>query len=645
MATGGINPGHPLAEMGLPADYGSLTTDGRREARMAALTAWSDPTQPNVFCTDTDAWVRAVKLFRTYYIMPADCNAAVYDMRDPTYKWDLVRFIMSPPMVESEPTKCVVRATRHGTKTHTVIHECALMAGIVRPHSEITISEFNQKRTREEMSKLRDQIVKNDLIHEDFGGAGKLWSRRRDGVHKWNDDQLDLLNGSKFLGISQGAAARGRHPHWIIIDDPEKDEQTSANPEWRRKYFSWLFRVMLGQVRRGHVVTWIGTPVCEFACLSLALRGKTDSPDDEGYDPRDHDERFDDWLKAAFDLIEYDDKGAAHSTFEDYLSADEFEAKAKAVGHAAAMAEFQGDPRFVDGVRVLTRSESRHGYMHCVRNEDTPNEEFYMLDLKTGEQKPWEEWLQTLEVVAANDIGDSISPSSDQAASVFLGVDPYNVIYVLDVWARRALVDDHVPKAFELADKWRCGRMGWEKAGLQTIVCRWTDAITKQRRSDGLPTPAHVGIENFSGTGRKVPRIIAALSQVLTHDRIRFLYFNEFEAADGVTHKPAKNEHRVYHQELKMVIDTFTDQGPSGFIDSADALEMALRLAKGARGAEQVKVNPNERSLSEWEKLGVQFNPSAIPLGYWTREMREQQEALQQLERRGKTRELNPYAV
>jgi len=72
---------------------------------------------------------------------------------------------------------------------------------------------------------------------------------------------------------------------------------------------------------------------------------------------------------------------------------------------------------------------------------------------------------------------------------------------------------------------------------------------------------------------------------------------------------------------------------------------MALRLAKGARGAEQVKVNPNERSLSEWEKLGVQFNPSAIPLGYWTREMREQQEALQQLERRGKTRELNPYAV
>jgi hypothetical protein len=606
-----------LEDYGLPADYNSLDPGAQRAARMSVFSSWYDLSKANEVCTDVEQFVKAIRLLVEFYLKPAPCNQSRYYYKDPERKYDMVRAIMSPPIVPTEASKTLVQATRGFTKTETVIHQAALGIALMRPGTGIVVSEFNVDRCRDEIKKLRRQCEQNELIHADFGGRGVMFPKTSHSGYSWSDSELEFMNGSYIKGVSVGAAHRGRHPQVGIIDDPEKDEETSANPEWRRKYFSWLFKVYMGQFTRGNKIIWVGTPVGERACLTIAMRGWNDESTD------DKDVRFDDWHKVRLQVIETDEEtGERHSLFPEHVSVEAFDAKVKAMGYAAAMAEIMGDP-VVDGKEVFERCPYRHGYMRCVKDPSAEAKEHYFLDLKTGEQMPWKEFLKSLTIVAANDIADSTRADSDPAVSIFIGISENGTVYVLDCWAKKCLVDEHVPMAFALADKWSCQKMGWEQSALQSVVVRWTKRLTREFREQGKTPPIHVAVKNHSRSGEKTLRIIGTLTPLMAREQIRFPHFDPVTLADDTRHVPSQHPHRRDLSKVKDVIDTFTDAGPSGYIDYADALEMAVRVAGGARGPGRVITEKTlDDDLSDWEEVGFDFGPITPPTK-WTEKMNE----------------------
>jgi len=455
-----------FADYGLPDNYGKLTAKARREARIASLTSWFDPDKPAELVADVGKFVKACRLWRDFYLKASPCNAGKYDMRDPLFKWEMVRQCFQPANLPEEPAKAVVKSSRYATKTVTLIHEVCSMILVCRPNTRIVVSEANKERTQDEVIETRRQIEECVMIHADFGGEGRLFRVTGKGS-RWNDNFFILQNGSQLKGISANAAHRGRHPHLIIVDDPEKDEKKSSNPLWRKQYFDWLFRQMLGMLRRGNVIIWIGTDVGLNSCLGIAMKQHHTVPEDEGFDLRAIDQRFNDWHRAAFDIIGSDDDGNPISLFPDLLSAQGFEEKCGAIGRDAAMAEIRGDP-IRSGELVLRRHEFRHGYMHCEPNKRVCGEHEYMLDLKTGETMAWRPWLDSLEAYQANDIADSLEASACPCACVTTGVDADGNYFVLDIWQKRALVDEHVPTAFQLARRWKAVCMGWKRPGFKT---------------------------------------------------------------------------------------------------------------------------------------------------------------------------------
>lgn len=614
-----------LASMGLPADYGTLNHKSRRSARLKALRAWfdPDPARSHVLCTDTEAFIRAHKLWVEFYIKPDPRNAGIYHFTDPLHKYEMVRMAMSPARTQNQAAKSACVAPRRSTKTITLIQEmCSMIAAVRTTPVQILISEMNAPRTSEEIRNLRSQFEQNELIQADFGGAGVLFPRGRSGGERWNDSTLCFQHTrSIIMGYSISSAQRGRHPTLGIIDDPE-DEDLSHNPEWRRKYFRWLFKTYCPMFGPGGHIMWIGTLIHEFSCLQMAMLGSREIRRESDDEPEiERDERFDDWNRKVFAMIEQDpETGRQWSIFPDYMSVEDFDRYKTTHGLSAAMAEFQGLCIAADQF-CFQRDSHRHGYMHCVRE----NGEEYMLDLKSGVRMPWELFLSSLHIVGAGDLSDSMAISADPGALVFIGANAAGVIYVLDVWTRRCHADDLVQRGYEMAMQLKAEKIGWEKAAMQSVVVRYAQHYGDQLRREGHVVPIHRGIVNNQQD--KTRRILAALRPLLGDDQIRFLHLEAVSGVDGEAHRSAKCGHARYHRLLKEQVDGFTDEGASGHDDAIDALEMAIRLLGRSRGtgvggddgdAEAV------RSIELWAEVGMVWPRHKIPMPCWTNEMRKQ---------------------
>ena len=619
-----------LDEFGLPDDYFDLTTRGQKGARRASLTSWFDPDRPDVLCTDVDAYVSAHRLWTEFYMKPAKCNRALYTRPDPRHKYKMVRAIMSPAIVETEPAKTVIHAPRGTAKTVTCIREACSMIPVVRPDTHIVISEQNSKRTGEEIEHIQEQIEENEIIHQDFGGLGRLYPGNRATRDRWNSGQLDFIhNRSAIYGVSVNSSHRGRHPLLWIIDDPEPEE--GFNELLREKYFRWLFRSGMGMLSAGCHMFWLGTPPNENACLMIALRGVQNrlvEGDDIVMEP---DHRFDDWTKLIFPAITQDaDTGELQSVWPERISVEGFEHKKQALGEAAAMAEYQGEI-IAEGTRVLHRQEFAHGFMVCCDANDPAQAPSYMLDLKTGERRDWKEWLSELAVVAAVDPADSLSPSADPGCMVVGGVNPTGVIYVLDCVVRKQIADRWVEEAFPLAMSWNCLRLGWEKVTFQTIIFRHARWEMLSLRSQGKNPPICVPVSVHNrGVGsayiyKKALRIVGTISPLLINETIRFRRLEEFEDSHGITHHPAAYGNGASYRTLKRQIDRMTDKGTGGHDDAADACYMMIRVAGGMRGSETATpADGNEAILSSLENAGMAVDLRSLPYDTWTSGMRRE---------------------
>ena len=604
-----------LEKAHLPQKYSRMTEGEKKKARLHSLTSWFDPDKPDQLCSNVDNFVAAHYLWCEYYFKADPYNRGTYYYDDPICKYDMVRMAMGNSLIDTEPSKAVVHAPRRLGKTKTLVEELCSLLAITRPFTEILISEANSERTIEEIVKIKSQIENNKQIHADFGAEGVLWPRKHASASRWKTNRLEFLHLPKcaIIGHSINSAQRGRGPIFGIIDDPEGDED-SYNRKWRKDYFSKLFNVYLKMFNAGGKILWIGTVIHGQSCLALALQGLAQLDDEEGsLDPR-----FDDWNKRRISMIEEGPDGELFSQQPQRLTVEGFETRKKAQGVASVMAELQGMP-ITPGQSAFDFDPYRHGYMRC--KNDSGGED-YFFDLATGERQPWNEWLDTLVVFAAGDLADGVSPDSDPGALVFIGINPKGIRYVLDVFNKRCYSGDLIKTAYDMATKWNCKTLAWEKTGMQVAIVRQARRHMEQLRAEGVRVPRLVELSNNKRD--KVSRILT-LIPYFSSDQIRFMRFGKVVDGKGCAHDSTTIANMRYHRDLSCQVVEFTDEGLRGHDDAIDALEMAIRISTGAKGiAPPVEEHPTDQLIKDWEEVGINFNSHSIPVNNWSPEMRKE---------------------
>jgi len=587
------------------------------EARMDVLTRWYDPSRPNILVAPDrlESFLQALFLWVEYYYKPAECNAGIYYFDDFEGKYDYVRTVFGPSLVEGQPSKTILTASRRAGKTQTMIVEIMPFLAVCRPHSCILLSEINDSRTVEELAKVKSQIEQNDRIHRDFGDRGVLWPRNSSSL-KWTDHHMQFQHhfGAEIMAHSMGSAMRGRGPIYGVVDDPE-DESCTFNREWRSRFINTLLNKYCGAFHWGAKILWIGTPIHKQSALQQAMRDVSDAADGSTEQLSAVDPRFSDWKKIKMSLMEKKN-GQWYSRQPERLSVDSF-LHILEINPLYAKAEILCEP-VNPGERAFNLHAFDNFYMRC-RSRDGE----YFLDLNTGAKKPWDEFLSTLRIFAAGDIADG-GIDSDLAACVVIGVDPDGIIYVLDCFARQCRFEDIALQGCLLAYQWNAERIVWEKSALQTVLNRLIKRIAQDLRKEGKEVPP---VWEISNENRKKVHRILTLSPTIHKREMRFLKLHEVQDADGVTHIPVDNPHEVAYNELLSEIQEYSNSGINGPDDPIDALEMAFRTAGLVRG--EVKEDwkdPNEEVLSKWKSLGVSLTPHNVPRDAWTDKMKQELE-------------------
>lgn len=601
-----------LSRSGLPANYRKLTLAGRLSARMKTLKGWYDPSRPDILCTDPDAFVRAHFLWCEWYYKPADVNRGVYHYEDPTCKYIMVRTTMSPPLGLESPAKTVLHAPRRVGKTITLIREQLPLMAITRPGSILLLSEVNAERTQEEVDGIKVQIENNDRIHQDFGGYGKLWPRRNHPSQRWKNTRLDFpCSHSTLLAHSINSSQRGRGPIYGVIDDPEDDE-TSYSRDWRRKFFEKLFKVYISMFHQGGKIVWIGTVIHGLSALCQALEGMSETEESEDHVVRD--KRFQDWQKLRFRFIEENEKGERYSIQPQRLSVGGFDHRME-IDPATAMAELQGMPVSPGSVAFHFDELGPHGFMHCCgedRGED------YFLDLKTGETKPWVEFVDSLRIFHAGDPGDGVGPDSDPGAIITLGISPDAIRFVLDAVVRVCFAEELVEEAMNLYLLWGGERMAWEKNANQVYFIRLAERHRERLEKKGRSLPIQEGVENQGK--RKISRVLS-MRPLFGSEMIRVLHTGEFTDRTGKTHISVTHPHSGYLNVLKSQIREYTDEGIRGHDDAVDALEMVIRISHHVKPVEEApELDTTKAQLKKWEEVGLPME-ERLPVSMWTPEM------------------------
>lgn len=600
-----------LRDSGLPKDYPGLNSASQLTARKASFTSWFDLAVPQVLCNNVRKFIKAFYLWCEYYQKQAEHNRGVYYYDDPTFKYDMVDTVMHPNQEdEDEPGKTIITATRRTGKTQTLIIEMMPFMCINRPFTSCMITEFNEKRSKEELKKIMLDIQMNEFIIRDFGGKGVLYPAKSLPTHPWSSEHIKFLHhpGSDIKAFSSKQAQRGRGVIYLAVDDPETEEVTYSR-EWRRQFFDKIFNVFAKMVMPGGIMVWIGTPIHKGSALYQATKRSSDKLDVE---TATKDPRFYDWRVGKFPNITMNDKGKWVSHQPQRMSVRSFEKKLQA-NPLSASAEILCEP-ITPGRRVFGYERASHGYL---RARDGNGE--YSFDLKTGERKSWDVFLSELRIFAAGDLADGESEDSDPGALILVGIDPYGITYVLDAVIGRIPAERLIELAYILCVSWGAEAIGWEEVSMQVTINRMGRKFLEELRDQGKMVPVPVGVEN---TRKNKTLRILTMIPLFQNREIRFLEFDSMRDLSGVVHKPIPNDHQEDHEELRHQILEYTDQGIRGPDDGVDALEMAIRISDGARG-ESLPAKPEKNTdlmLAKWEEEGIPFSMNGIPRQCWTEE-------------------------
>ena len=467
-----VRAGNPLWP--LPPDYGDLTREGQRQARVNGCRQWTidgTPSEKGV------ALAGSINFFDRWYLWPdpdEDFNPLFYDMQPiepPAGHFAVYRLWGSSP-------RSVAIAPRGFAKTSAVRKASILqMLSCVDMSYKITYATSSGTNAEETASAIMTQFRGNQRIHDDFSPefpGGRIVPSR--GERPFGVEMMYLTNGSYFRAVSAEGRLRGGRPTVFMLDDPEYEGRASTNMALMRSYMeNLLIKLVLPMVMRKDTgVRWLATFVSRrhYAWHAMATQPSPTGP--VAVDPR-----FDYWSRMVLKAEYEDAHGVRRSAWPDMWPIDiatknaDPSARGKVsleeirllVGSRTYEAEYLANPGASDDVHFGELTRERHGWWF--RDPDAsvdllPRESHSTICFhdKQGAvvEMPLHRFLEErVRLFITVDTSYTSNTDSDFKVCTLMGYDPLDSsLFVLDTWGAQCREDRLIKECFQMADRWGC---------------------------------------------------------------------------------------------------------------------------------------------------------------------------------------------
>ena len=608
------NPLYPL-----PADYAELSEEGQRQARVNACRMWTatkDRSQSEI----GEAFVSGVRFFDLWYLVPDhenDFDPLFYDddpLATPTFHFDILK-------IWSSTSRNITIAPRGSAKSFLVRKAC-LLRMISRPVYTILYATSTNDNAKGMGQCLKDQFLHNQRLQDDWNPEfpdNRIAPKR--GEAPFGTEMLQLRNGSWIRCISAESRQRGGRPRRYVLDDPEYDPKASTSMSLIRQYMDdLLFKIVLPMVmRKGCGVDWLATFVSRRHYAWHALQTEANEQGNQvAQDPR-----FNMWARTIIRAAYEDSEGKLQSCWpdmwpasreekennpklEDRVSLEEIK---EIIGTSNFLAEYMAQPGSSEDSYFPPLEKERHGWWLTKvddvfeQNPRASDAELNWYDGESYRSIPISEFLSQVRLFMTVDTSYTATRDSDFKVACVMGVDPFNNLFVLDMWSGQCQESRLISEIFKMADRWRVPTIHPEAIKQGLGLCNNLDAIVKTRANELAGVMHLPGIKKLNpGQVEKVSKI-AGLDLRFEHGKIKMPIF--------LRHKPQWA--RLFDQ-----IEQFNPDAKDGGLQHDDELDSVAMSQFIIRGRVPVKQREEKAPFDPLEEIarGNYLDQAGNPIGF-----------------------------
>lgn len=576
-----------MRDYGLPADYETLTLDGKREARVNAARQWTIPAPLELIAR---RFVRCVHFVDHYYLTAEDGDEHGDSLFNPFFYENL--YMPGSPyhdlftQATLQYTASAGAGPRGFAKSYQIAKEIITLMissmGFKTSYATSTIPLTEVMGNR-----IRTQFDTNERLNDDWNPeyGGRLKPPR--GSQPWGATHFILSNHSGLFCTSAEALQRGMRPRVYYLDDPEHDPQQSTSVEVLREgVYRLIYYIIIPMIASaGCHVTWRGTFISKQHLLWRALQTEPKVMPDGTTAFISKVPEFRKWCRIIVPILLKGADGREKSIWPHKWPYDEEEKKRLGLAEDAMtipeLREFVTEPVFQSeyncnpgdaGIKFfgeLTRE--KHGWWYEEMDASLAEAPwksktllcFYRkgLVVKTPLSTLVDEgWM----VYMMADTSFTSGPSSDYKACSVLAVSPFSEGFMLDAWAEQCPQDPFVGAILAMASRWRVGAVLAENVKEGAALVEALETAIRDNASEMLKAyewvPKVIGFH--PGTSPKEIRIASSLVQRFHHGMVKIPFELEgvrpwsmlFEQIRGFN--PAARDGGLEHDDILDTLGT-----------------------------------------------------------------------------------------
>jgi len=307
------------------------------------------------------------------------------------------------------------------------------------PDASIIHASYGQELATDFGRDVRE-IVNSEEYQKVF--EGKRLSQDATAANKWRIAD----HRGEYFAVGVGTSATGRGADLLIIDDPIKNREDADSLAERERVWGWFRSTAFTRLQPNAKIIVIQTRWHDDD-LSGRLIQQTEDSDD-----------LDNWevLRLSAEAMDDDPIGRkkGEALWPEWYNKKSLKEIRSVLGEREYHALYQQEP---------TRAEGS----------------FFHVDwFDTYDHLPSH---TTLRFYGTSDYATSERSGADYTVHIVFGVDPYDRIYVVDVWKKRAKPQDWIEAVIDLMKKWKVTQWGEERGQILNSVGPYLSQRMKER--------------------------------------------------------------------------------------------------------------------------------------------------------------------
>ena len=307
------------------------------------------------------------------------------------------------------------------------------------PDSSIIHASYGQELATDFGRDVRE-IVNSEEYSKVF--EGKKLSQDATAANKWRIAD----HRGEYFAVGVGTSATGRGADLLIIDDPIKNREDADSLVERERVWGWFRSTAFTRLQPNAKIIVIQTRWHDDDLSGRLIQQTEDNAD------------LDDWeiLRLSAEAMDDDPIGRkkGEALWPEWYDKKALKEIRSVLGEREYHALYQQEP---------TRAEGS----------------FFHTDwFDTYEHLPPH---TTLRFYGTSDYATSERSGADYTVHIVFGVDPYDRIYVVDVWKKRAKPQDWIEAVIDLMKKWKVTQWGEERGQILNSVGPYLSQRMKER--------------------------------------------------------------------------------------------------------------------------------------------------------------------